>query len=59
MSEVYWGIVIGLLAMVATLFVCIDITYSGSKKSHKASNGSVGEPNEAIRQAPTGSRQAA
>jgi len=45
--------------MVATLFVCIDITYSGSNKSHKAPNGSVGEPNEAIRQAPTGSRQAA
>ena len=59
MSAVYWGIVIGLLAMVATLFVCIDITYSGSKMSPKAPSGNVGEPIEAIRQAPAGSRQAA
>lgn len=59
MSGVYWGIVVGLLAMVATLFVCIDITYSGSKKSPKAPSGNVGEPSEAISQAPAGSRQAA
>lgn len=59
MSGVYWGIVVGLLAMVGTLFVCIDITYSQSKKSPQAPGGNVGESDEAIQQAPAGSRQAA
>jgi len=59
MSEVYWGIVVGLLAMVGTLFVCIDITYSQSKKAPQAPNGNVGESSEAVTQTPAGSRQAA
>lgn len=59
MSGVYWGIVVGLLAMVGTLFVCIDIIYSQAKKSPQAPSGSVGESGEAIQQAPAGSRQAA
>lgn len=41
MSGVYWGIVAGLLAMVATLFVCIDIAYSAGSGSPKTSSGSV------------------
>ncbi|MBS0180033.1 MAG: hypothetical protein JSR20_14860 [Nitrospira sp.] len=41
MSGVYWGIVARLLAMVATLFVCIDIAYSAGSGSPKTSSGSV------------------
>lgn len=59
MSGIYWGIVAWLLAMVATLFVCVDIMYSKTKGSSNASSGRVEEPNEAVRQASAGSRQAA
>lgn len=59
MSGIYWGIVAGLLAMVVTLFVCVDITYSQSKKTPKAASGNMGESGEAMTQAPAGSRQAA
>ena len=59
MSGVYWGIVLGLLAMVATLFICVDILYSKPKGSSKASNEGVAEPSEAVRQTSAGSRQAA
>jgi hypothetical protein len=59
MSGVYWGIVVGLLALVGTLFVCIDITYSRSKQSPQTSNGNVGTSSEAVAQTPSGSRQAA
>jgi hypothetical protein len=59
MSGVYWGIVAGLLAMVGTLFLCVDIMYSQSNKTPKAANGNVGESGEAMTQSPAGSRQAA
>ena len=58
MSGVYWGIVTGLLAMVATLFVCIDILYGTQEGSSKASGEGMGESNKAVGPA-TGSRQAA
>jgi hypothetical protein len=38
MSEVYWGIVGGLAAMVVTLFVCMDLLYSDTKGSSDASS---------------------
>lgn len=38
MSLVYWGIVAGLAALVATFFVCIDVLYSHSKGSSGASS---------------------
>jgi len=59
MSGVYWGIVTGLLAMVATLFVCIWISYSTAKGSPKAPSDKVDEPKEAVRQTSVGHRRAA
>ena len=58
MSGVYWGIVTGLLAMVATLFVCIWISYSTAKGSPKAPSDKVDEPKEADRQTLVGRRRA-
>ncbi len=59
MSGVYWGIVAGLLAMVATLFVCIEIMYGTHVGSSKSSGDGVDESNQAVGSASTGSRQAA
>ena len=59
MSGVYGGIVTGLLAMVATLFVCIWISYSTAKGSPKAPSDKVDEPKEAVRQTSVGHRRAA
>ncbi len=58
MSGVYWGIVFGLLAVVATLLICIDIIYSNSKGSPRGASGTFEEPGEAATQASVGSRQA-
>ena len=38
MSDVYWGIVAGVGVLVATLFVCMDIIYSNTKRPRDASN---------------------
>lgn len=59
MSGVYWGIVTGLLAMVATLFVCIDILYGARGGPSKAPGAGIDESNKAVGSASTGSRQAA
>jgi len=59
MSGVYWGIVTGLLAMVVTLFVCIDILYGAEGRSSKRLGDGIGESNETVGSATTGSRQAA
>ncbi|MGZ9189571.1 MAG: hypothetical protein ACXW39_05905 [Nitrospira sp.] len=59
MSEVYWGIVLGLLAMVATLFVCVDILYSKPKGSPRVTNDTADESGQAVAQPSVGSRQAA
>lgn len=59
MSGVYWGIVAGLLAMVATLFVCIDIAYSAKNGSPKTSGGSIEGTKETGTHAKTSPRQAA
>lgn len=59
MSGVYWGIVTGVLAMVATLFVCIDILYGAQGGSSKAPEDGLGESNQAVGSASPGSRQAA
>ena len=44
MSEVYWGIVAGLVALVATFFVCIELLYSNAKGSPKAPSGMTDSP---------------
>ena len=59
MSAVYWGIVVGLVALVATLFVCIDLLYSNAKGSPQAPSKINGRPAEAIKQAPVNHRHAA
>jgi len=59
MSGVYWGIVTGLLAMVATLFVCIDIAYSARSGSPKTWGGNIEGGKEAGPQAKASPRQAA
>jgi len=59
MSGVYWGIVAGLLAMVATLFVCIRISYSNAKGSPKVPSGESDEPREADTHASADLRRAA
>lgn len=33
MSIVYWGIVFGLVALVATFFVCFNLLYPNTKRS--------------------------
>ena len=59
MSWVYWGIVVGLLAMVATVFECVAILYSNPKGSPKESNGKIDEPGEAVTHASADHRRAA
>ncbi|MBX3345565.1 MAG: hypothetical protein KF806_09605 [Nitrospira sp.] len=49
----------GLLAMVATLFVCIDIAYSARNGSPKTSGGSIEGTKETGTHAKTSPRQAA
>ena len=49
MSAVYWGIVIGLVAMVADMFLCIEILSSNAKESPKTPSGKIDEPREASR----------
>lgn len=59
MSWVYWGIVLGLVAMVATFFVCLSLLYSNAKGSPKAPSGKIDEPREAVTHASAGRRRAA
>lgn len=59
MSGVYWGIVAGLVALVATLFFCIDVSSSTTKRSPESLSGKIDEPNEAVPQASAGHRRAA
>jgi len=59
MSWGYWGIVLGLVAMVADFFVCLSLVYSNTKGSPKAQSGKIDEPREAVTQASAGRRRAA
>lgn len=59
MSWVYWGIVIGFLAMVATVFECVGILYSKPKGSPKEPSGKIDEPKEAVTHTSTEHRRAA
>lgn len=59
MSWVYWGIVIGFVAMVATIFECVGILYSNLKGSPKEPNGKIDAPGEAITHASADHRHAA
>jgi hypothetical protein len=59
MSGVYWGIVGGLAAMVAVLFVCLDLLYSSAKRSSSAPGGRIDERGEVVTPASGGRRRAA
>ncbi len=59
MSGVYWGIVGGLVALVAIVFVCIELLYSNAKGSPTAPSGRIDEPSEAVTHASAGHRRAA
>lgn len=59
MSAVYWGIVVGLVVMVATLFVCIGILSSKEKGSPQEPRKIPGKPDEAITHIPVNHRHAA
>ena len=59
MSGVYWGIVGGLVAMVAIMFVCLGLVYPKAKGSPTAPSGRIDEPGEAVTQAVAGHRRAA
>lgn len=48
MSWGYWGIVAGLVAMVATVFVSFAILNPKAKGSSKVPNGKIDEPREAV-----------
>lgn len=59
MSAVYWGIVIGLVALVVDLFFCIALLSSKAKGSPEAPSGKIDEPREANTQVSAGLRRAA
>jgi len=59
MSWVYWGIVIGFVAMVATVFECVSILYPHPKGSPEKPNGKIDEPTEAVTHTPADHRRAA
>ncbi len=59
MSGVYWGIVAGFLAMIGTLFACIDILYGAQGGSSNSSADGVDTSNQAVGSASSGSRRAA
>ncbi len=59
MSGVYWGIVVGLVAMVATFFVCLEVVFSSAKGLPPGPNGKVDQPKTAIPDASDSHRRAA
>jgi hypothetical protein len=59
MSGVYWGIVVGLIAMVATFFVCLEVVFTRAKGSPPGPNGRVDQPKTAVRETLDSRRRAA
>jgi hypothetical protein len=59
MSWGYWGIVAGLVAMLALFFVCMELMYPSAKKTSRASNKTADKPGESAQQATTSGRHAA
>jgi hypothetical protein len=59
MSGVYWGIVFGLLTMVATLFICVGILYSHPNGSPNMLSDELDEPGQAIAPPSAAPRKAA
>lgn len=59
MSLVYWGIVAGIAAMVATLFVCLELLHSNGERAPGPSSRMTDGQAEAARQPSTPGRHAA
>jgi hypothetical protein len=59
MSWVYWGIVLGLMAMVATLLFCIGCLSSIAKEAPPIPGDKLDEPTAAVAEDASGYRQAA
>lgn len=59
MSGVYWGIVAGLVALVAVFFVCMDLLYPSAKGTPNAPSSMADRPAEAVKEASVSHRQAA
>ncbi len=59
MSWGYWGIVTGLAELVTTLFVCLELVYSGSKTSQDESPSLQDRSDETPQETASGGRQAA
>jgi hypothetical protein len=59
MSWGYWGIVTGLVVLVATFFICLELVYSGSKISPDASPRLADGPSESSEETFTSGRLAA
>lgn len=59
MSGVYWGIVAGLVALVAVFFICIDLMYADEKGSLSQSGRSGERVSEPTRETSTRDRYAA
>jgi hypothetical protein len=59
MSVVYWGIVFGIAALVATFFVCFNLVYPNAKGSGKGLSATNDGPIEAAEQPAVRSRYAA
>ena len=59
MSIVYWGIVFGLVSLVATFFVCFNLLYPNAKGSRKESSATDDRSIEAGEQPAVRGRYAA
>ncbi len=59
MSWGYWGIVAGLVALVAIFFVSMELLYSNVKGSLRAPGDRTDEPVESAGEAPPSGRYAA
>jgi hypothetical protein len=59
MSGVYWGIVAGLVALVAVFFICMDLLYANAKGSLSQSGRSGERVSKPTRETSTRDRYAA
>lgn len=59
MSVVYWGIVAGLVALIAVFFVCMNLLYADAKGPRPQSNRSMEQPSEPTREPSVRNRYAA
>ncbi|MEC4890101.1 MAG: hypothetical protein RI101_08565 [Nitrospira sp.] len=59
MSWGYWGIVTGLVVLVANFFLCLSLVSGGSKETRQASSRMLEHPGKAEKPMPATTRRAA